>query len=142
MGGTKRVNAYAKFLNCEMVICYKQRKKANVIESMTLIGEVEGKDIILVDDIVDTAGTLTKAADLMMEKGAASVRAICTHPILSGKAYESIEKSKITELIVTDTIPLKQNSPKIKVLSVSDLFAKAIRKIHDHESISSLFIRL
>ena len=112
MGGTKRANAYAKFLNCEMVICYKQRKKANVIESMTLIGEVEGKDIVLIDDIVDTAGTLTKAADLMMEKGAASVRAICTHPILSGKAYETIEKSKITELIVTDTIPLKSSSSK------------------------------
>ena len=140
MGGTKRVNAYAKFLNCEMVICYKQRKKANVIESMTLIGEVEGKDIILVDDIVDTAGTLTKAADLMMEKGAASVRAICTHPILSGKAYESIEKSKITELIVTDTIPLKSTSPKIKVLSVADLFADVLGKVHNFESISSHFL--
>ena len=140
MGGTKRVNAYAKFLNCEMVICYKQRKKANVIESMTLIGEVEGKDIILVDDIVDTAGTLTKAADLMMEKGAASVRAICTHPILSGKAYESIEKSKITELIVTDTIPLKESSPKIKVLSVADLFADVLGKVHNFESISSHFL--
>lgn len=140
MGGTKRANAYAKFLNCEMVICYKQRKKANVIESMTLIGEVEGKDIVLIDDIVDTAGTLTKAADLMMEKGAASVRAICTHPILSGKAYETIEKSKITELIVTDTIPLKSSSSKIRVISVADLFADVLGKVHNFESISDHFL--
>jgi ribose-phosphate pyrophosphokinase len=140
MGGTKRANAYAKFLNCEMVICYKQRKKANVIESMTLIGEVEGKDIVLIDDIVDTAGTLTKAADLMMERGAASVRAICTHPILSGKAYETIEKSKITELIVTDTIPLKSSSSKIRVISVADLFADVLGKVHNFESISDHFL--
>ncbi|MBK9479495.1 MAG: ribose-phosphate pyrophosphokinase [Bacteroidetes bacterium] len=140
MGGTKRANAYAKFLNCEMVICYKQRKKANVIESMTLIGEVEGKDIVLIDDIVDTAGTLTKAADMMMERGAASVRAICTHPILSGKAYEAIEKSKITELIVTDTIPLKSSSSKIRVISVADLFADVLGKVHNFESISDHFL--
>ena len=140
MGGTKRANAYAKFLNCEMVICYKQRKKANVIESMTLIGDVEGKDIVLIDDIVDTAGTLTKAADLMMEKGASSVRAICTHPILSGKAYETIEKSKITELIVTDTIPLKSSSSKIRVISVADLFADVLGKVHNFESISDHFL--
>ncbi len=140
MGGTKRANAYAKFLNSEMVICYKQRKKANVIESMTLIGDVEGKDIVLIDDIVDTAGTLTKAADLMMEKGAASVRAICTHPILSGKAYETIEKSKITELIVTDTIPLKSSSSKIRVISVADLFADVLGKVHNFESISNHFL--
>ena len=140
MGGTKRANAYAKFLNCEMVICYKQRKKANVIESMTLIGEVEGKDIVLIDDIVDTAGTLTKAADLMMDKGAASVRAVCTHPILSGKAYEAIEKSKITELIVTDTIPLKSSSSKIRVISVADLFADVLGKVHNFESISDHFL--
>ncbi len=140
MGGTKRANAYAKFLNCEMVICYKQRKKANVIESMTLIGDVEGKDIVLIDDIVDTAGTLTKAADLMMEKGAASVRAICTHPILSGKAYETIEKSNITELIVTDTIPLKSSSSKIRVISVADLFADVLGKVHNFESISDHFL--
>ncbi len=140
MGGTKRANAYAKFLNCEMVICYKQRKKANVIESMTLIGDVEGKDIVLIDDIVDTAGTLTKAADLMMERGAASVRAICTHPILSGKAYETIEKSKITELIVTDTIPLKSSSSKIRVISVADLFADVLGKVHNFESISDHFL--
>jgi ribose-phosphate pyrophosphokinase len=140
MGGSKRANAYAKFLNTDMVICYKQRKKANVIESMTLIGDVEGKDVVLVDDIVDTAGTLTKAAEMMMDKGASSVRALCTHPILSGKAYETIEKSRLTELVVTDTIPLKQKSEKIKVISVADLFADVLDKVHNFESISSHFI--
>jgi len=144
MGGSKRANAYAKFLKADIVICYKQRKKANEISSMTLIGDVEGKDIVLIDDICDTAGTLTKAADLMIEKGAASVRAMCTHPILSGKAYENIEKSKLTELIVTDTIALKdgyQNiTNKIKILSVADIFADVINLVHNHESISEKFI--
>jgi ribose-phosphate pyrophosphokinase len=140
MGGSKRANSYAKHLNCDIVICYKQRSKANVVDSMTVIGEVEGKDIVLVDDLVDTAGTLTKAADMMLDRGARSVRAVCTHPVLSGNAYERIEKSRITELVVTDTIPLKQHSPKIKVLSVADLFADTIRKILQHESISSNFI--
>lgn len=140
MGGSKRANAYAKHLKSDIVICYKQRAKANVIESMTVIGDVEGKDIVLVDDLVDTAGTLTKAADMMMEKGAKSVRAVCTHPVLSGKAYENIEKSKLTELIVTDTIPLKQKSKKIKVLSVADLFSDVIRKVHNFESISTHFV--
>ena len=142
MGGSKRANAYAKYLNCDIVICYKQRKVANKIESMTLIGDVEGKDIVLVDDIVDTAGTLAKASDIMMDKGANSVRAVCTHPILSGKAYETIEKSKLTELIVTDTIPLKSeiNSSKIKVLTVADLFADVFKRVHNFESISSYFI--
>jgi len=144
MGGSKRANAYAKFLKCDIVICYKQRKVANQISSMTLIGDVEGKDIVLVDDICDTAGTLTKAADLMMEKGASSVRAMCTHPILSGKAYENIENSKLAELIVTDTIPLKEGyekiTNKIKVLSVADLFADVINLVHSHESISNKFI--
>jgi ribose-phosphate pyrophosphokinase len=109
---------------------------------MRLIGEVEGKDVVLVDDLVDTAGTICKAAVLLKEKGAKTVRAVCTHPVLSGKAYENIQNSVLEELVVTDTIPLKQKEPKIKVLSIADLFAKAIRKIHDHESISSLFIRL
>ena len=109
---------------------------------MRLIGEVEGKDVILVDDLVDTGGTICKAAGLLKEKGANSVRAVCTHPVLSGKAYENIENSALEEMVVADTIPLRQPCKKIKVLSVSDLFAKAIRKIHDHESISSLFIRL
>ena len=140
MGGSKRANAYSKYLKCDLVICYKQRAKANVVESMTVIGDVEGKDIVLIDDICDTAGTLTKAADMMMDRGANSVRAMCTHPILSGKAYETIEKSKITELIVTDTIPLKHESPKIKVLSVAELFANVLNRVHSHESISSHFI--
>tara|TARA_R110002072_G_scaffold172604_2_gene326749 strand:- start:355 stop:1287 length:933 start_codon:yes stop_codon:yes gene_type:complete len=140
MGGSKRAYAYAKHLECDVVVCYKQRKKANNIDKMFLIGEVEGKDVILIDDMVDTAGTLTKAADLMVEKGANSVRAICTHAILSGKAYEKIEKSKLTELIVTDTIALKQQSEKIRVISVAELFAKVIYKVHNYESISSYFI--
>jgi ribose-phosphate pyrophosphokinase len=140
MGGAKRANNYAKFLNSEVVICYKQRLKANVIEKMTLIGSVEGKNVVLIDDMVDTAGTLTKAADMMMDRGAASVRAICTHPILSGKAYERNENTKLTQLIVTDTIPLKQSSDKIKVLSVAPLFSKVIRQIITNKSISSHFI--
>lgn len=140
MGGSKRANAYAKHLNADLVICYKQRAKANVIENMTAIGEIEGKHIVLVDDLVDTGGTLCKAADMMMERGALSVRAVCTHPVLSGKAYENIEKSHLLELIVTDTIPLKQESKKIKVLSVADLFSKVINSVHNYESISSNFI--
>ncbi len=140
MGGTKRANAYAKHLDCGVVVCYKQRKKANVISDMFLIGEVEGKDVIIVDDMVDTAGTLTKAADLMMDNGASSVRAMTTHAILSGEAYERIEKSKLTELIVTDTIPLSQKSDKIKVISVANLFADIMKKVTSHESISEAFI--
>jgi len=140
VGGSKRANAYSKYLNSDMVICYKQRAKANVIASMTVIGDVKGKDIVLIDDLVDTGGTLTKAADMMMERGASSVRALCTHAVLSGKAYENIEKSSLKELIVTDTIPLKQKSDKIKVLSVADLFADVFHKLVNHESISSHFI--
>jgi ribose-phosphate pyrophosphokinase len=142
VGGIKRARSFAKFFDAELAVCDKHRKEANKVESMRLIGEVEGKDVILVDDLVDTAGTICKAAGLLKEKGAKSVRAVCTHPVLSGKAYENIEASQLEEIVVTDTIPLKGNSSKIKVLSVSDLFAKAIRKIHDHESISSLFIKL
>ena len=139
-GGTKRANSYAKYFNVDMAICYKQRKVANKIEKMTLIGDVTGKDVMLVDDIIDTAGTITKAADLMMEKGALSVRAMCTHAVLSGKAYENLEKSALKELIVTDTIPLKQKSSKIKVLSVADLFADVIQSAIKHKSISKNFI--
>ncbi len=142
VGGIKRARSFAKFFNAELAVCDKYRKEANKIESMRLIGDVDGKDVILVDDLVDTAGTICKAAALLKEKGANSVRAVCTHPVLSGNAYETIEGSVLEEIVVSDTIPLKQKGSKIKVLSVSDLFAKAIRKIHDHESISSLFIRL
>ncbi|QOI97787.1 MAG: ribose-phosphate pyrophosphokinase [Flammeovirgaceae bacterium] len=142
VGGIKRARSFAKFFDAELAVCDKYRKEANQVESMRLIGEVEGKDVVLVDDLVDTAGTICKAAALLKEKGARSVRAACTHPVLSGKAYENIEKSVLEEIVVADTLPLKQTSPKIRVLTVSDLFAKAIRKIHDHESISSLFIRL
>ena len=140
MGGSKRAYAYAKHLEADVVVCYKQRKKANNIDKMFLIGEVEGKDVMLVDDMIDTAGTLTKAADIMMEKGANSVRAICTHAILSGEAYNRIENSALTELLVTDTIALKKQSDKIRVISVADLFSKVIYKVHNYESISSYFI--
>ncbi|MBX3164832.1 MAG: ribose-phosphate pyrophosphokinase [Bacteroidetes bacterium] len=140
IGGSKRANAYAKHFKADMVICYKQRAKANVVESMTAIGEIKGRNIILVDDMVDTGGTLCKAADMMMERGALSVRAICTHGVLSGKAYETIENSHLKELIVTDTIPQKHESEKVKVLSVADLFAKVINSVHNYESISSNFI--
>lgn len=142
VGGIKRARSFAKFFNADLAVCDKYRKEANKIESMRLIGEVEGKDVILVDDLVDTAGTICKAAALLKEKGVKSVRAVCTHGVLSGKAYDNINASALEELVVTDTIPLKQESPKIKVLTVSNLFAKAIRKIHDNESISSLFIKL
>jgi ribose-phosphate pyrophosphokinase len=140
MGGSKRANSYAKHLKAEMVICYKQRAKANVVESMTAIGEIEGRNIVLVDDLVDTGGTLCKAAEMMMDKGALSVRAVCTHPVLSGKAYDNIENSKLIELIVTDSIPLRQDSSKIRVLSVANLFAKVINSVQNYESISSNFI--
>ncbi len=140
MGASKRANAYSKHLKSDLVICYKQRTKANAVDHITAIGDVSGKNVILIDDLVDTANTLCKAAEMMIEKGAKSVRAMCTHGVLSGNAYDNIEKSKLTELIVTDTIPLKQSSPKIKVLSVADLFAKVINSVHNYESISSNFI--
>lgn len=139
-GGTKRANAYAKFLKTEMVIGYKLREKANEVSEMKIIGNVEGKNVILVDDIVDTAGTLIKAADVLMQNGAKSVRAIITHPVLSGPAYERIKNSQLTELIVSDTIPLKQKCDKIKVLSVADIFADVIKKIYNYQSISESFL--
>jgi len=139
-GGAKRANSYAKKLNTGLAICHKQRKKANEVAEMTVIGDVEGKDVILVDDMCDTAGTLTKAADLFMEKGAKSVRAFCTHAVLTGPAYERIEKSKLTEVIVTDTIPLKQHCDKIRVLSTAHLFSDVIRRLVNNQSISSHFI--
>lgn len=140
MGGVKRARDYAKHYERNVVICDKYRKRAGEIAGMTLIGDVEGADVILVDDLVDTAGTLCRAADLIMERGAKSVRAIATHPILSGNAYEKIEKSALETLIVCDAVPLKQISPKIKVLSSAQLFAKGIRKTHENESISALFV--
>ncbi len=139
MGGSYRARTFAKFFNAEVVICDKRRKRANEIESMSIIGDVTGQDIVLIDDICDTAGTLAKAAALIMENGAKSVRAVCTHAILSGNAYDTIENSMLAELIVTDTIPLKHQSNKIKVLSTASLFAKAIANVNEHGSISDLF---
>ncbi|MES2416835.1 MAG: ribose-phosphate pyrophosphokinase [Bacteroidota bacterium] len=139
MGGSYRARTFAKFFNAEVIICDKRRKRANEIESMSIIGDVTGQDIVLIDDICDTAGTLAKAAALIMENGAKSVRAVCTHPVLSGNAYETIENSMLEELIVTDTIPLKQQSEKIRVLSTAKLFAKAIANVNEHGSISELF---
>ncbi|MDX5325040.1 MAG: ribose-phosphate pyrophosphokinase [Bacteroidota bacterium] len=140
MGGSKRANAYGNRLGADVVICYKQRKKANVIEKMTVIGDVTDRNVVLLDDMIDTAGTLTKAADMLMDKGARSVRAYCTHPVLSGKAYERIENSSLQELVVTDTIPLRQESEKIRVISVAKLFADVMKRVHHHESISGHFI--
>jgi ribose-phosphate pyrophosphokinase len=140
VGSTNRVREIASYFNAEMVICDKHRKRANEIASMVVIGDVAGRDVVLIDDICDTGGTLAKSASLLKEKGARSVRALCTHPVLSGKAYENIENSVLEELVVCDTIPLKQNSPKIKVLSVADLFAIAIRNAFENKSITSLFV--
>ena len=140
VGGVKRARTYAKYFGRPLVICDKYRVRANEVASMTVIGDVEGADVVLVDDLVDTAGTLCRAANAIMEKGAKSVRAICTHPVLSGNAYKNIEESQLDELIVTDTIPLKQTSSKIKVLTTSKLFARAIRNTHEHRSISALFV--
>ncbi len=140
MGGSKRAYAYSKLLKSDVVICYKQRKKANVIGSMELIGNVEGKNVVLVDDIIDTGGTLVKAASLMKEKGAKSVRAICTHALLSDNAQERIANSDIEELVVTDSIPRKILSKKIKVLTCATLFADVMHNVHVHKSISSKFI--
>jgi ribose-phosphate pyrophosphokinase len=139
MGGSYRARTFAKYFNAEVVICDKQRKRANEIESMSIIGDVTGMDVVLIDDICDTARTLAKAAELIMENGANSVRAVCTHPVLSGDAYETIENSALVEMIVTDTIAAKQTSPKIKVLSTSDLFSRAIANVNEHGSMSALF---
>jgi ribose-phosphate pyrophosphokinase len=140
VGSTNRVREIASYFNTEMVICDKHRKRANEIASMVVIGDVTGKDIVLIDDICDTGGTLAKAANLLKEKGATSVRALCTHPVLSGKAYENIENSVLEELVICDTIPLKQSATKISCLSVADLFAIAIRNAYENRSITSLFI--
>jgi len=138
-GGTRRAAAYAKFMNRELVICYKQRVKINEVERMVLIGDVRGKDVVLVDDIIDTAGSITKAAEMMRENGATSVRAVCTHPVFSEKAYDRIANSMFDEILVSDTIPLKKECPKVKVLSSAKLFADVIQRVHNHESISTHF---
>ncbi|MFT2010192.1 ribose-phosphate pyrophosphokinase [Pontibacter sp. 13R65] len=140
VGGVVRTRSFAKNFGAEMVVCDKHRKRANEIASMQVIGDVEGMDVVLVDDMVDTAGTMTKAAELLKEKGAKTVRAVATHPLLSGPAYERIENSVLEELVVSDTIKLKQPCSKIKVLSFAELFARAINNVVTHESISSLFI--
>ncbi len=142
VGGVKRARTYSKHFHRDLVICDKVRKEVNKVAEMTVIGEVGGADVIVVDDLVDTAGTLCRAAEVLMEEGANSVRALCTHPVLSGEAYEKIAQSKFTEVIVSDTIPLKADRPidKIRVLSTDKLFARAIRNTHEHRSISALFI--
>lgn len=140
VGGSERAKNYAKHLRAELAIVDKSRLRPNEVASMQLIGSVEGKNVVMVDDMVDTAGTLCKAADLILSNGAKSVRAVVTHPVLSGNAYENIKKSKLEELVVTDSIPLKQQLDKITVLTIAPLFAKAFRKINNNESISSLFI--
>lgn len=141
VGGVKRARSYAKYFKADLVICDKYRERANEVASMQVIGDVQGKHVVLVDDLIDTAGTMCNAAQIIMDKGAKSVRAICTHPVLSGPAYERIAASVLEEMVVTDTLPVKEHlTDKLHVLSVADLFAKAIRKIQDHESISSLFI--
>jgi ribose-phosphate pyrophosphokinase len=140
MGGSKRANAYSRFLKSEMVICYKLRKKANQIDEFKVIGDVKGKNVIIVDDMIDTAGTITTAANMMHDEGAKSVRVIASHPVLSGPAYERIEDSFITEVLVTDSIPLSRESSKIKVVSIADLFADTINKVYNYESISNNFI--
>ncbi len=142
MGGAKRANAYAKELACPVVICHKSRERANVVASITAIGDVEGKNIVIVDDLIDTAGTLVKAAEVLMGKGAASVRACATHAVLSGPAYDRINNSCLSEVFVTDTIPLSKDADtrKIKVVSIAGTFASIIRKVYNYEPISTEFI--
>ena len=141
VGGVGRARAYATYFKTDMVVCDKHRKRANEIASMQVIGEVEGANVVIIDDMLDTGGTMCRAAEAILEKGAKSVRAICTHPVFSGAAYDNIANSVLEEVAVSDTIPLKKAAPKVRVLSVADLFATAIRRVHSHESISSLFIQ-
>ena len=140
VGGSKRAASYAKYLGCPMVLCTKSRKKANEVDSMQIIGEVEGMDVILVDDIVDTAGTITKAADLIMAGGANSVRAIASHCIMSGPADQRVDDSALVEMVFTDSIPYHGNSKKVKQISVSGMLAETIRRVMDNESISSQYL--
>lgn len=140
VGGAKRANNYAKFLHVPLVLCHKQRAKANVVAEMTVIGDVEGKNVILVDDMVDTGGTITKAADLMKSKGAKSVRVVCSHAIMSNPATELLDKSSIVEMITTNSIPYTGGSEKVTILSVARMFADTIRRVHNRESISSQYV--
>ena len=144
MGGAKRANAYSRILSCPLIVCHKSRERANVVGSMTAIGEVEGRNIVIIDDMVDTAGTLCKASNMLMEKGALSVRALATHAVLSGAAYENIANSKLKELIVTDTIPLRvpegADTSKIRVISIAELFGDVINKVYNYQSISTSFV--
>ena len=140
VGGAKRANSYAKYLNTPLVLCHKQRAKANVVETMTIIGEVEGKDVIIVDDMVDTAGTICKAAQLMIDNGARSVRALASHAIMSDPASERVQKSPLTEMIFTNSIPFNKDCSKAHILSVAPLFADTIRRVHNYESISSQYL--
>ena len=140
IGGAKRANSWAKYFDSGLIICHKTRIRANEVADMKVIGDVEGKNIIVVDDMIDTAGTICKAADMLMDNGGASVRAVATHAVLSGKAYENIEKSKLTEVIFTDSIPQKQPCSKIKVLPIAPMFADTIRNIYEHKSISDHFL--
>ena len=140
VGGAKRANSYAKYLNVPLVLCHKQRAKANVVEKMTVIGDVKDKNVILIDDMVDTAGTITKAADLMMENGAKSVRALCSHAVMSDPATQRVLDSSLTEIIFTNSIPYHRENPKATILSVAPLFADTIRRVHQCESISSQYL--
>jgi len=140
MGGSKRANAYSRHLQSEMVLCYKLRKKPNVVEEMSIIGEVDGRNVVIIDDMVDTAATLVLAADMMKERGAKSIRAFATHPILSGNSVERINNSAIEELVVTDSVPFINNSEKIKVLSIAEIFAKTIQAVNTNQSISTNFV--
>jgi len=140
MGGSKRANAYSRHLHSEMVLCYKLRKKANLVEEISDIGEVEGRNIVIIDDMVDTAGTIVLAANMMKERGAKSIRAVATHPILSGNAVERINNSSLEELVVSDSVPFAVRSDKIKVLSIAALFAGTIRAVNTNQSISTSFV--
>lgn len=140
VGGAKRANSYSKYLNVPLVLCHKQRAKANVVANMTVIGDVKDKDVIIIDDMVDTAGTITKAADLMKENGARSVRALCSHAIMSDPASERVDNSALVEMMFTNSIPFNKNCRKATILSVARLFADTIRRVHTHESISSQYL--
>lgn len=140
VGGSKRANTYAKYLGCPLVLCNKTRARANEVESMQIIGDVKGKNVVLIDDMIDTAGTITVAADVMKNAGAISVRAMASHAVMSGPATERVQASSIEEIVFTDSIPYTQRCSKIKQLSVADMFAETIRRVISNESISSQYL--